>query len=535
MLTKQNIIDIISSKMDNSINSFDQFPKAEEFKNLVDSVNLFIEHLNKGSKILLIHDSDADGCGCYMISHIFFKKYYNYQNVELVITDRKLGYGFQPYHINDRINQLPNLVITSDNGITSNEAVDLCNQYNIDVIITDHHQVDKFKGVPNTKYVIDPHQSDCNFPFPDINGSLVYWYFINHLYQTLGGSGNLFYEFLPELMLTTVSDVMPLLNINRFIVKEGLRLASNHHRQWIKSFIETTKKDCIDTDDLGFNLIPAINAAARMANAEEAAIFLTQEDRETSMKWLMYLKELNDTRKAQQEELIKYIKANYQSWIEHPFILIPGTDFKKGLLGPIAGRLAEEYKKPTIVMTQNNNSYSGSGRSVGNINMLDLIKDNQFTNQLKTGGHKAACGVSLTCENLNNFWFQLQEDIKKVNPKDYEESSKNSLGYLELDIIDNDLYNSIEQFQPFGKDFERPQFESTAKITSAVKMGKEKNHYRLVLEYNDKKYKAVQFFFTEELSRGYMIDFVFTIMPDYYDESELVLHIKRIKNKYKEN
>jgi len=539
-ISKQEVLDILSKNVDDSIISFDQFPKANQFKDLTEAVELFINHIKKGSRILFIHDSDADGIGTFMISKIYFEKYFPGLNIEIVITDRSKGYGFQPLYVQERLNTLfqPNLIITADNGITSHEGCQLARDNNIDVIITDHHQVDMFKGKPNANYIIDPHQEDCFFPFPDINGTLVYWYFINEFHQKMGGEGNLYYEFLPELAMTVVSDVMPIKNINRFIVKDALQKFSTHHRQWTKTFFTSLDKNDVTIEDFGFNLVPCINVAARMANAEDAAIFMTQEFSKGSLEWFSYLKELNDTRKARQEKLIKTIKSNYQSWLDASFIIIPGEDFQKGILGPVAGRLAEEFKKPTIVLSKSRDgkTYSGSGRSVGEVDLLDLLKNNPFVIQDKTGGHKAACGVSFPVENLNDFWYRLQEDTNKVPLEKYNEKSKGSYGYLDLDDITFDFFNKIEKFQPFGKDFERPSFTSTGLLTSARKMGKDSNHYNLEIQSNKGvKFRSIWFFFSKELKRNNIVEFTYNIMLDTFnkDNPQLCLHIKSIQIKEK--
>ena len=276
---------------------------------MLEGINLFISHVNKGSRILLVIDSDCDGCGCYVLSNEFFSRFYPGLNIEMVITDRSKGYGFQPSYISDRLNtqNQPNLVITADNGITSHEACKLAKLNGIDVIITDHHQVDKFLGVPSATVIIDPHQHDCNFPFPDINGTVVYWYFLDAFHKAANLPGDMFYEFLPELCITTIPDVMPLTNMNRFIVKEGLKVYNTHHRQWVKTFMRIHGKETVTAEDLAFGLIPAINVTSRLTNAEESAMFLTRTDPQESYKWLVYIKSLNDTRKKKQEILMNNI------------------------------------------------------------------------------------------------------------------------------------------------------------------------------------------------------------------------------------
>lgn len=532
-LTQDRIIEILSSKVDDSITSWSQFPDPYQFLGMKEAVETFIRHVNAGSRILFVHDSDADGLGTYMLSHIFFQ-FFTYNNLEIIITDRHQGYGFIPNHINDRIDNLPNLIITADNGITALAACDRARELNIDVIITDHHQVDSARGKPNA-IIVDPHQASCPFPYKDINGTVVYWYFLKAIAEISGTKINMIQEFLPELTLTTVSDVMPLNGINRFIVKEGLNAFKHHHRQWVRTFFKVFGKPKVTAEDLAFNLIPAINVTSRLTNAEESAIFLTRTDPTDSNTWLKYIKSLNDVRKSKQEKLMKEIDGLYASWIEAPFILIPGENFEKGILGPTAGRIAEYHKKPTIVLTKNKAGtiYSGSGRSTGQIDLLGLVKNNPYVIQDKTGGHKAACGISFPVENLNQVWNDLQLETQKLPSSDYKDTSKEIFGMLELSNIDQELFDEIERFQPFGHKFEKPTFMSTGTFKKVTKMGKEKNHYSMEVEDGfGCKIRAVWFFFSDELKSNKNYTFTFNLAMDDFNkapgEETVCLHIKSI-------
>lgn len=531
-LTQEQILQELQRRVDDSITSWDQLPHYSTMKGITEGVARFMQAVNNNEQILFVHDSDADGLGTYMLSIVFFQ-YFRYPNIEIMITDRKNGYGFVPKYIDDRLNRLPNLIITADNGITSIDACLRAKELGIDVIITDHHQVDSYRGLPQA-IVIDPHQDECNFAYPNINGTFVYWYFLSAIADMAGTPIDMRHEFLPELCLTTISDVMPLDGINRFIVKEGLKVFSTHKRQWSQTFYKVFNKEEITAEDLAFNLIPAINVTSRLTNAEESAMFLTRMTPEESMTWLKYIKSLNDVRKSKQEELMMEINCLYGSWLEAPFILVPGENFAKGILGPTAGRLAETHKKPTIVMTKNQAGtiYSGSGRTTGQINLLGLVKDNPYVIKEKTGGHKAACGVSVLVENLIPFWEQVQRDTAALHPDMYVDKTKDYLGKLNLRDIDYQLYQAMEQFQPFGHKFEKPMFIARGKFKKVSKMGKQKNHYSIVIEDGlGCELRAVWFFFTEELQAGKNYNFIFTINKDDYNKKDpeaIVLHIKSI-------
>jgi len=531
-LDESQILKILDSKVDNSITSWSQLPHHSTMLNIDKAVAKFAEIVNKGGKILFIHDSDADGLGTYMLTQIYFK-YFPYKNIEVVITDRSKGYGFVPDYINSRLDNLPDLIITADNGITSNVACNRAAELGISVIITDHHQVDQFEGLPNA-IVVDPHQDADTFSYPDINGTFVYWYFLWAVEDVVKTGINMIQEFLPELCLTTISDVMPLNGINRFVVKEGLKILKTHHRQWTKTFVTIfDKQSDITAEDLAFNLIPAINVTARLTNAEESAMFMTRDNVYESTQWYTYIKSLNDVRKKQQQELMVSIETDYAKWLEAPFIIIPGDTFNKGILGPTAGRIAESYKKPTIILTKSKDglNYSGSGRSTGEIDLLSLVKNNKFVTQTKTGGHKKAAGVSFPVESLNDFWKQLQIDTNKLDKSLYKDLSKETFGNLSLDLVSYDLYQKMEVYQPFGEQFQKPLFTTKALFKKVTKMGQDKNHYNIILEdSNMNEIRAVNFFFTEKIKKGRLYTFDYVIAEDTFNDvpNAIVLQIKKI-------
>ena len=519
-LNQEQILKILESKVDDSITSWDQIPHYSTMLNIDKAVARFIKAINNNERILMVHDSDADGLGTYMLSIVYFYGFLKYDNIEVIITDRSNGYGFVPKYINDRIgtDREPTLIITADNGITSIDACLRAEELSIDVIITDHHLVDSKRGLPHA-IVVDPHQEGCPFEYKHINGTFVYWYFLWAVNDIAKTPCNMREEFLPELCLTTISDVMPLTGINRFIVKEGLKIFPTHPRQWVRTFYQYFDKPNVTAEDLSFNLIPSINVTSRLTNAEESAMFLTRESYVESMQWLSYIHTLNDTRKAKQEELMLTINGLYNSWIDQPFILVPGENFEKGILGPTAGRLAQAHHKPTIILSKNKAGtiYSGSGRSVGEVDLLGLVKDNPYVISDKVGGHKMACGVSLLVENLIPFWTQLQADTMALHPDMYIDTSIEPFGILNLRDIDWNLFIAMEQYQPFGQKFKKPTFYARGKFTKVNKMGKQKNHYSMqIVDGLGCEIRGVWFFYNGEIKSGKNYSFVFSIAHETF-------------------
>lgn len=526
----------LETNVDNSITNWNQLPHYSNFLGMDEAIELFTKVITSNKHIRFVHDSDVDGIGTYLITYGLLT-FFNIENCSIIITNRKEGYGFIPKHL-DGLNE-GDLVITADNGITSHPACDLAKQMNVNVIITDHHQVDQHKGNPDA-IIVDPHQANCPFPYKDINGTFVYWYFIKAIVEKFKIQINMIEYFLPELMLTTISDVMPLIHINRFVVKEGLKMIKTGiiNKVWLQTYLSTVKGE-ITSEALAFGFIPSLNAPGRLTKAEDTAYFMVDQNPITSKQWFDYLQSINNDRKNKQFLLKKLIEEQYGSWLSQDFILVPGleshTDFQKGILGPTAGNLAEHYKKPALVLREHTNDkgesfYSGSGRSVGDVNILGILKDSPHIVQDKTGGHKAACGVCIPKENLNDFFLYLQKQTKLI-PKELFKSDKHVLGRLHLADIDWELFETIKKFEPYGQGFKRPQFLVKGKVKNLTKT-KDKKHMFFKLEDGlGTTIRCAWFNNTQEIKVGTEQTLCVTIQHDDFktpEKKELMLFVRSL-------
>lgn len=533
-IDEQSLENYLVSNCDESVTSISQFPNPFLFKGMKEAVDLFIWALKNQKRILCVSDSDCDGVGTFMVFTEFFKQI-NYTNVEFFIVKRTEGYGFIPKNITDRQIK-PDLVITADNGITAIKACELCNQMGIFTIITDHHQVGHL-GIPKATAVIDPHQPGCNFPYKDINGTFVIWYFFKAVADTmlLPFRDYWFDLMIAEITLTTISDVMPLKNINRFIVKYGLPRFFYSNRPWVKVFTEGRTE--VLAEHLSFGLIPSINAAARLADALDAANFMYSPNYEIAKQWLAYLNNLNDNRKQRQEALDSEIGTKYEDWLKTPFIIVPGQGekFHKGILGPCSGRVSEKYNKPSIIMTLSHDGkyFSGSGRSVGAIDLLGIVKQSKNIDLDKSGGHKAACGVTVPVEKFQNFWYDIQDATKDI-PKEAYRPKLEAVGKLPINKVSTELYLLINKFEPFGEAFQKPAFVTEAIFKEVKLIGKLKNHMKGFIEDGfGARVPFMWFFFNEELKSGERRKFMFQIAKDDFaseksKELEVCIHVKSI-------
>ncbi len=513
----QKTIDAFGEEM----TSKDQMPDPYTMKGMREAVEVFTETVAAGKKIKMICDSDADGLSTYSLFWNFFTLF-PYQNIEIIITDRaKDGYGFQPCHVTDA-----DLYITSDNGITSHDAVDAVNCSGAKAIICDHHQQDP-KGLPLAYAIIDPYQDGCNFEPKEISGAVVLYFFLKALIDKYDIGVDAFKEFLPEVAISTISDVMPFtVPLNRFLVKtflDDLNYTGTSHRQFINTFKDTIDGE-LTAENFSFGLIPSINASNRAGHADRGGMFMVENDPKISNQWFDYIKGLNDERKERQQLLETYVKKYFKDYIKAPFIIIPGhfkKDSAKGIMGLLSGNLARNNNKPCIVMNYNQNTkeYNGSGRSIGELDIIDILRKNPYV--ANVGGHKQALGITIKEENFNDFWVRLQEDIMKV-PEEILNPEKEVMGFIPINKLNWDFFETLKQFEPYGHRFKKPVFRTRATIKAASLMGKQRNHLRCTItdDNNLIKFDGVKFFTEEVPEKGALYDVYFRIDKDDFKGGE---------------
>ena len=499
------------------------FLSINKLKNLDKAVDILYNNIINKKKIHFICDSDVDGLGTSVLTYRFFKDFVPYP-IKLSITDRKQGYGFIPLHVTDF-----DLYVTADNGITSIEATKLAKEKGAQVIINDHHQPQE--KLPPADAIVDP-WLDENFEFPEISGTVVLYIMLRKLLQKFYGNSRdeeFFWTSIDMLGLTTISDVMPLdISINRFLVKTFINNLDNFNKNYHK-YLEIFKEfnSAARADDFAFTLIPALNVTNRLTKATEGFSYLINEDTEKCRAWYQYLLNLNESRKERQQILLDYIEKYYKDWIkDKKFIIIPGQfkDEYKGVLGIIAGRLAEKYKRPAIVMNLKNGVYSGSGRSVGDINILDILKELQEKGLVKNvGGHKGALGVDIEKDKLNDFYIELMkiinDETRFPESKFIDKKKPNFyISFSNLSIFDIDLYKHLEKWEPFGHRFPKPNFATIAKITGTRQIGKNKNHAIINITDNNNLIfiKGMWFFYDENIFKSLKNDkeYIIIWIPD---------------------
>lgn len=477
---------------------------------LFSNMQIILDRINKSIKnkerIMIFGDYDADG----ILSTVILLKTILYLkgNVSYRLPHRELdGYGIKEKHIKEFKRNNINLIITVDNGISCYKAIDYCKKNNIDIIITDHHKNEN-KNL-NTKYIL--HSQDKDYPFKYLCGCGIALKLAEGLLKSNNIFNDNFFDYLITLAsIATVADIVPLIDENRIIVKEGLKNINTSKILPVQKILDIASiRENIDTWTIGYIIAPHINATGRLKNADIAmGLFLKPKHNLEKISKEIY--DINNERKNIVEKILKKHDKDYS---KNKIIIIKDENIHIGIIGLIAGKLSNLYNVPCIVCTYNQNDIVCSGRSTEHIDLHKILSKYKDL-FLHFGGHKKALGLSIKEENFDLFEEKINNYFDKYIKKQKPTLKIDMI--LELENL-NKIYEIIEKFQPFGEKNEEPIF-----TTQNVKIIKydilKKLHLKLQLQYKDNIYTALYFNFNKNILNSNKLDIVYKIRKDKYNK-----------------
>ncbi len=424
-----------------------------------------------GETIAVVGDYDVDG----VTSTAVVKRFFDLIGYPLstAIPNRFTdGYGVSP-GILERIRA--DVVFTVDNGINAFAAAEVCRERGIDLIITDHHTPSD--TLPGAYAIINPKQRDCPYPFKEICGAQVAWLFMALLKQELGRDIDM-RQFFPFLALAIVADVMPLVGINRSIVKTGLEMMQRSPLPPFVLIRDYLNRSAISSEDIAFQIAPRINSAGRLEDASIALEFLLAPTTEKAYHQFELLSSLNTLRKETEAQTTA--EATEQVDATQSVIVVAGEHWNEGVVGIVASRLVSRFQKPAVVLSIHDGIAKGSGRSIGNVDLYALIKS-QGDLLEKFGGHKMAAGLSMKRENVAAFARGINEAALALDPSDFVPHN-DIVGELEHEAINFELLKLLERFEPYGEGNPRPRFLlRDAEVVNIKRFGADQSHSRLEL------------------------------------------------------
>ncbi|MEA2073063.1 MAG: single-stranded-DNA-specific exonuclease RecJ [Campylobacterota bacterium] len=468
-LTKQDLYELLSQRFDSEEKRLSQIPSPALLHDAPDAAKKIAEAIRANKKITLVGDYDVDGVSSTAIMVDFFRQIP--YPLEAIIPNRfRDGYGVSP-NVLERVDA--DLVITVDNGISAIVAARICKERGIDLIITDHHTPSEI--LPDALYIVDPKLDACEYPFKEICGAQVAWLLLGLVKKELGLNIDML-QFLDILSIAIIADIMPLIDINRALVKRGLDLIKTSQRPSSKIIRDFLDKEKITSEDIAFSIAPRLNSAGRLEDASIALDFYTAEDTNKAYKQFELLGQLNDLRKETEAQTTK--KAIEQVNPEDKVIVVSGKGWHEGVVGIVAARLVDKFGRPAIVLSVEDGIAKGSARSIGDVSIYELIKANEKF-LAKFGGHKMAAGLGLEEENIAAFRDAINSSAQTIPEEDFIPKSQVS-GILNTEDIDLDLLALLESFEPFGEANLRPTFLlKDAEVVSIKLMGADKSHSRI--------------------------------------------------------
>ncbi len=473
-LDKKSLFETLERRFGGEFSKLSDIPHPSLLHDAQRAASRIAQAIHNKERITLVGDYDVDGVTSTSICVLFFREI-GYP-LETIIPNRfQDGYGVSP-KILERVDA--DLVFTVDNGITAIEAADICKQRGIDLIITDHHTPSE--TLPDAYAIVNPKLLTCKYPFKDICGAQVAWLLLGLLKQELHVSVNMS-QYLELLALAVVADVMPLIGINRAIVQAGLKQMTKSKRPSFVIIREFINKSRLSSEDIGFQIAPRLNAAGRLEDASIALEFLIAKDEESAFKQFELLNKLNDLRKTTEADTTEIATLHVSP--DDKIIVAYGEGWHEGVVGIIASRLVGQFGRPALVLSIEGERAKGSARSIGEVNIYELIKSQKHLLE-KFGGHKMAAGLSLHVKDIEAFKKAINKEAQSLDPDDFIPKEE-IIGEIESSSIDFELLEILERFEPYGEANPRPRFlAENAEVLGVKLFGADRSHSRISLRFS---------------------------------------------------
>lgn len=529
----------------------------KDVEKAVERIRLAIEN---NERIVIYGDYDVDGVTSVTMLYLYLKNLG--AQVSYYIPNRVgEGYGLS----NDAIKLLStygvSLIITVDTGITAVGEVDFASTLGIDVVVTDHHECQE--ELPNAVAVINPHRSDCQYPFKALAGVGVIFKVICAI-ETLVNFDkssemeavkSIYYRFSDLAAIGTIADVMPIVDENRLIVKMGLAMLEKTERIGLRALMEAAsigsnpnvrpvvdskpknvKQRKINSTYIGFTIAPRINAAGRISSATLAVELLLTDDKIQAERLAHELCEINYTRQIEENKIAEqaYKKIEDELDLEKQKVIVVSDDeWLQGVVGIVSSKVTEKYGLPSILISFDGAEVGepsdldigkGSGRSIKGFNLVEALSHSKDT-LVKFGGHELAAGLSVRRKDVDIFRDKINEYANKMLTEEdlyYKIEADRELTLADLTM---NLAKEITKLEPFGNANHTPNFiVKGVRVMGAHLIGAG-NHTKFVFEQNGAIANAVMFhksYINLNIKERDVVDVLFTLDINSFNNVESV-------------
>lgn len=459
---------------------------------------LLAQALEADKKIVIVGDFDADGATSTALC-VEALTLLGAKQVDFLVPNRfEFGYGLTPPLVDIAAQQGAELIVTVDNGIACHAGVQHAKSLSIDVIITDHHLPGE--TLPEADAIVNPNRKDCQFPSKSIAGVGVAFYLMmglrSHLRQqnyfvAKGIKEPNLAQLLDLVALGTVADVVPLDDVNRILVQQGIqRIRSGHVRPGIRALMEVAKRTAADlvSSDFAFAIAPRLNAAGRLDDMAIGIECLLSDNYSHAFRLAAALDNLNHERKAietsMQTEAFNLLSSIQFTSLPSAIALFQ-ADWHQGVIGILAGRLKERYHRPVAIFARDEDGIlKGSCRSIKGIHIRDVLERIACCHPhmiIKFGGHAMAAGLSLDETQFDKFEREFKRVVDEMAGKDIFENQCLSDGALDAKDYTLEVAQLLKSAMPWGQAFEQPVFDDEFMVVQEKCL--HDKHLKLVLQH----------------------------------------------------
>ena len=488
------------------------------------AVSRILKALKNNENITIFGDYDADG----ITSTTILKRFFHDINKECnVYIPNRLneGYGLNKNAIKKLSEDGTNLIITVDCGITAIEETKYAKELGIDIVITDHHEPGE--EIPDAEAVVDCKRKDNKYPFRELAGCGVAFKLTQALCKNLELNENQALKYLDIACVGTISDVVPLVDENRVIVKLGMLLLKQTKNLGLKQIINNAHFKEFNSMSVAFGITPRINACGRLGHQDEALELFTTDNQEKATELAKKMDEYNIQRQLEEkriyDEAITLLQEETQTNGITNCIVLGHENWNPGVIGIVSSRITEKFYKPSILVCFDKDIAKGSGRSIEGFDLHKALMecDKYLTNY---GGHSLAAGLSLNRKDFEKFKNMINEYAEK-NIKD-----EDLIPTINIDLKLEDSQLNIEDveelklLEPFGQSNEEPIFMITNLKVVSIKTLSDGKHLKLYLK-NQNYLDAIGFNLGEranELKIGDTIDIVGNLNINEFNNTKKV-------------
>ncbi len=479
-----------------------EIPHYSLIPNLETAVEKIVDAVKKSKRIILYGDYDVDGITSTAILYDVLLK--ARAKVYPVLPTRFTGYGLNR-DLMKEFSAYGDLLITLDNGTSAVNEID---SSNMEVIVIDHHNVPEV--IPKRAVLVNPRAYETEEELKELSSSGLVFYLAALLSRELELDIDV-REYLDLVALGTVADVMRINYVNRIFIEKGIKLLKeilqgNVEKPGIKELLRISGiNGDITTKDIAFSIAPRLNAPGRIGDPKIAMRLLIERDRDRAIAFARKIEEINRKRKAITARIFKEALEQAERNSDKAFITVWKESWHPGVIGIVAGRLANYLGKPVAVFSKGKTLSVGSVRSVEGIDIYSGLKDISYM-FVKWGGHSQAVGLTLETENLEEFSEKTEEIFKNISR---EQVPLYADMYMKPSELSEEHFRDIEMLEPYGEGNPYPSFVASVKPESV-----DRSSYPVKVIVDGKKLVCWEEEIAKYITEGSEIHIFYTVMKN---------------------